>query len=364
MRIKSLDIYRGLTITLMIVVNSYGNKSHTYSIISHAEWNGWTIADLISPCLLFIMGIGMSYSFKDGKKEGNKKKLYKKIIRRSYILFLIGIITYNFPFYNLSSIRIMGVLQRISIVYLLTSITILNLRKKHIYLTILSILLGYYFIVLIMLVASNGVDIFSPENSMITVLDRAILGQSHLWNGNLYDPEGLAASIPATVLTFTGYLAGKWTQENRKSTQTAIIIMIVGVNLIGIAGIWSLSLPINKTLWTSSYSLLTIGFGLIFWGVLYLLIEVEQLQILEGFKRIGLNAIIIFPGSEILERLTLIIPIQAGETQTSLKQWIYENIFNSWLGNSNASLLYGITHIIIWWGVCYLLYKKKIFLKV
>ena len=142
MRIKSLDIYRGLTIISMVIVNSYGNEEHAYSFLKHAEWHGWKIADLIAPIFLFIMGISMSYSFKKRKNKNTlKKEQYKKIIRRSFTLFILGIITYNFPFYNLSSIRIMGVLQRVSIVYLMASIIVLNLTKKQVYILITVILL-------------------------------------------------------------------------------------------------------------------------------------------------------------------------------------------------------------------------------
>ena len=365
MRIKSLDIYRGLTIISMVIVNSYGNEEHAYSFLKHAEWHGWKIADLIAPIFLFIMGISMSYSFKKRKNKNTlKKEQYKKIIKRSFTLFMLGIITYNFPFYNLSSIRIMGVLQRVSIVYLMASIIVLNLTKKQVYILITVILLGYYGIIATSLILNTGTNILSAENSITTILDRAILGQSHLWNGELYDPEGLTASIPASTLTLIGYLTGEWTQQQKESSNTAIKMLITGIIFIGVAKIWSFFLPINKTLWTSSYAILTTGFGLSLWGIFYLIIEVKKSKLFNGFKAPGQNAIIVFAGSTILEIILQVTPIQTASSHTSLKQWVYENILNSWLGNANASLAYGILNAVIWWGICYTLYKKQICFKV
>jgi len=366
-RLLSLDVFRGITIALMILVNNPGSWGSIYSPLKHAEWNGCTPTDLVFPFFLFIVGVAITYSLLKRKERGDSQvKLVLQIFRRAAMLFLLGLILQGFPYYDLSTIRIPGVLQRIAVVYFFASLIFLRGSIKTISIVAVALLIFYWLAMTLIPVPGVGYANLEPTTNLAAWIDRNLL-YGHLWSATkVWDPEGIFSTIPAISTALFGILTGYWLRKKMDDTTKVVWMFIFGSVGMLLGYIWDFWFPIGKNLWTSSYVVYTAGLALHFLAFCYWFIDVKGIKWwTKPFVVYGLNAITVFFASGIIGRLLTLIKITnaAGE-EVALKTYIFENFFHSWLSTINASLAYALVYVIIWLGLMWILYAKKIFLKV
>src|ERR1041385_3265857 len=366
-RLVSLDVFRGITIAGMVLVNNPGTWSSIYWPLEHAEWNGWTPTDLVFPFFLFIVGVSITLAFARRVEEGSvKRDLYLKVIKRTAIIFGLGLFLNGFPFFQLGTIRIAGVLQRIALCYLIASLVFLT-TKVRTQLSIAVLLLIIYCIVMTRMAAPGYTPgDLSKEGSIASFVDRVLLGP-HIWKqGKVYDPEGLLSTFPAIVTTLLGILTGHWLRSERPRIEKVVAMFVAGAVCVVLGWAWNPFFPINKSLWTSSYVLFTGGLALQFLALCYWLIDIK------GYRRwawpfevFGVNALALFVGTGLMVKLMSLIKIpRADGTQISSQGWIFRKFFLSWAEPINASLFYAIAFILLWLFLMWLLYRKRIFIKV
>ncbi len=376
MRLSSLDVFRGITIAAMILANMAGVADDVYRPLSHSEWHGCTPTDLIFPCFLFIVGVAMTFSLAKYTAENKPTKaVYLRILRRTAILFILGLVLNGFWnqgvwTFDLSSIRLMGVLQRIALTYLFASLIVLKLPRKSQWLVAGGLLIAYWLTMMYIPVPDYGAGVLTREGNFGAFIDRLIIPKAHLYKGDgfnfLGDPEGLFSTIPAIVSVLAGYFTGEWIKDKKQATsQTSMDLVLFGLCCLVIAIIWDVAFPINKKIWTSSYVLFTTGWALMLLAACYELIEVRLIKRWsKPFEIMGLNAIALFVASVFLIKITAKTQIGTGETAISIYNWIYQNIFASWAGNFNGSFLFAFVTLLFWYGVAVLMYQKRWFIKV
>ncbi len=366
-RLLSLDVFRGITILGMILVNNPGSWSNIYSPLEHAKWNGCTPTDLIFPFFLFIVGVTTTFSLSKYRGTNNKKTdVLFRLIRRSLTIFLLGIFLSGFPSFDLSTIRIPGVLQRIAVVYFFVSLIFLNVRKENLVYVISALLLIYWGLMTLVPVPSFGTPNLEPSTNLGAWLDRLLL-DGHLWRSSkTWDPEGLLSTIPAMGTALIGVLTGYWLRSNNDKTTKTVWMFFYGIVLMALGYAWDFWFPINKSLWTSSYVVYTGGLALIFLAFCYWLIDVQDKKWwIKPFHIYGTNAIAVFFLSGIVARLLYLIKVTTSNGESiSLKYYIYSNLFLPIASPINASLLFAISYILLWLFIIWLLYRKQIFIKV
>jgi predicted acyltransferase len=289
----ALDVFRGFTISGMILVNTPGSWKYVYSPLRHAEWHGCTPTDLVFPFFLFVMGVSMFFSFSKLNNNLNKKILVK-VFRRSILIFTIGMFLNSFPQWSTdySQLRIMGVLQRIAIAYAISSVLVLSLKLKPLIICSAILLMihwaGLYFL--------GGDEPYSLEQNATLFIDKTILGENHLYRGFgiPFDPEGLFSSISAVVSVIIGYVVGKLI---KKVDRNKLIrqLLVIGSSLVCVGWIWNLILPLNKTLWTGSYVLYTGGLAILILSLLIWIIDIKELKKWASFFVVfGMNPLFIY----------------------------------------------------------------------
>ncbi len=366
-RLISLDVFRGLTIAGMVLVNNPGSWGHIYWPLAHAEWHGWTPTDLIFPFFLFIVGVAIPLAF--GRRVdagGTQRDLYLKVIKRTLIIFGLGLFLNGFPFFNLSTIRIPGVLQRIAVCYLLASIIFLKTRVRTQIVIVAALLLVYWLLMARLSAPGFATGDLSKEGSVASFIDRVVLG-SHIWSqGKVYDPEGLLSTIPALATTLLGVLTGGWLRTTKSDYEKVAGMFVVGMVCLVFGWAWHPFFPINKSLWTSSYVLFTGGLALQFLAFCYWLIDIKDYRAwVKPFVVFGVNAIALFVGSGIMAKLMGIIKIPLVDgSRPPLKSLIYSSLFEWWATPKVASLAFAIAFILLWLGLMWILYRRKIFIKV
>lgn len=369
-RFTSLDVFRGMTVCFMIIVNTPGNYSTTYSPLLHASWHGFTPTDLVFPSFLFAVGNALSLVMLkwETKSDGY---VVGKILKRTFLIFLLGYLMYWFPFFKLdeslniiafpiSETRIMGVLQRIALCYGITAL-MLHFLKIRTTVIITGILLLVYWLILLFL-GEDGKE-FTMTGNVGYKIDLWLLGESHLYQGEgvPFDPEGLLGTLPAIGNVIIGFLAGKLILEKGKTYETLTKLLLAGFALMVIAYFWNLVFPINKKLWTSSFVLHTAGLDcIILAGILYVIDFLHINRWTNFFEIVGKNPLFIYLLSELLAITLYTVHV---DQETSLFGWIYQNIF-SYAGDYFGSFLFAITFMLLCWSVGYWLDKKKIYVRV
>lgn len=370
MRLTSLDVFRGIAIAGMILVNQAGVADQVYPLLEHAEWHGCTLADLVFPFFLFIVGGAMTFSLSK-YAEGNRPTVdvYRRILRRAAILFILGLLLNGFWNYDFSTIRIMGVLQRISLAYLLAALIVLNVPRKGQWVLAALLLIGYWMAMSLIPVPDYGAGVLTREGNFGAYIDRLIVGTAHLYKGDNFnsmgDPEGLFSTLPAVVTVLTGYFTVDWIRTQPVQSRTSIGLVLFSIACLVAGWAWGLAFPINKKLWTSSFVLFTTGWALLLLAACYELMEVRKFRRWgKPFEVMGLNAIFVFVASVVLIKILVKTHVGTGETAPTTYNWIYENIFLSWAGAMNASLLFAIVTLLFWWAILYAMYRQKWFLKI
>jgi predicted acyltransferase len=364
-RMVSLDVFRGITIAGMILVNNPGTWSAIHSPLGHAEWHGLTPTDLVFPFFLFIVGVSITLALgRRAESGGPKRDLYLKISRRTLIIFALGLVLAGFPRYELSTIRIPGVLQRIAVCYFIASVIFLNTKWRTQAVIAAALLLVYWaLMVLIPSPGFSGGDL-SMEGNLAAYVDRTLLGR-HTWKP-LYDPEGILTTVPAVVTTLGGVLIGHWLRSRYSQLDKVAGMFVAGAVCMVVGWAWGFWFPINKALWTSSYVLLTAGLALQFLAVCFWLVDIKGMRRwATPFLVLGSNALIIYFLSELFSHIISLVSVtRADGSAVDLKTLIYENAFASWASPINASVLFAICIVLLWLGVAALLYRKRIFIKV
>jgi predicted acyltransferase len=375
-RLISLDVFRGIAIAGMILVNMVSiAEPNVYPALLHAEWHGCTLSDLVFPFFLFIVGVAMSFSLSkytdDNKPTG---VVYWRILRRIAILFALGLFLNGFWnqgiwTFDVSSIRLMGVLQRISLSYLLASFAVLNLPRKGQWILAGVLLIGYWLAMMYVPVPGYGAGVLTREGNLGAYIDRLIIPKAHLYKGDSFnymgDPEGLFSTIPAVVSVLAGYFTGNWIRNQKVKSSTSISLVLFGISCLIIALVWDWVFPINKKLWTSSFVVFTSGWALLLFAACYELIEVRQIRRWsKPFEVMGLNAISLFVASVLFIKILVKTTIGAGDNALTTYNWIYQNLFASWAGAVNGSLLFAIATVLLWLAVAYKMYQQRWFVRV
>jgi predicted acyltransferase len=361
-RLVSLDVFRGITIAGMVLVNDPGSWEHIYWPLEHAQWHGWTPTDLVFPFFLFIVGVAITLALGNRVERGDvTRAVYWKIIRRTLIIFGIGLFLNGIPHFPLAEWRIPGVLQRIAVCYFFASIIFLNTRVRTQILIAIALLLGYWLLVKFIPAPGFAAGDLTKEGSLPSFVDRVVFGE-HVWaQAKVYDPEGLLSTIPAIATTLIGVLTGHWLRAERSRIEKVAGMFVAGAVLVAIGWGWNAFFPINKALWTSSYVLFTGGLALQFLAICYWLIDIK------GYRRwtwpfviFGMNAIALYVFAWLMSDLLGLIKV-GGD---SLGGWIYEHLFASWLTPVNASLAFAIGFVVVCLFFMWLLYRKRIFIKI
>jgi len=454
-RLISLDVFRGMTIAAMVLVNNPGTWSAIHGPLRHAEWHGITPTDYIFPFFLFIVGVAIPIALGKRIREGITRDVYRKIFTRSAAIFASGlaisavplfvinrteipwplkwlaalsiiaalfflylrkfriasgllgvwaIIVFGSHFagwevaaYDVRTMRIPGVLQRIAVCYLVVSLVYLHTNWKQQAGISAGLLLLYWF--LMTRIAVPGCEITTIDDkacNLAAYLDRTILTMDHMWRGSrVFDPEGILSTLPAIVTTLSGVLTGTWLRRRNGGAsvvgvnagptatpvdsavrahppvpphsplQKAVGLFFAGTVLLALGWWWSLVFPLNKSLWTSSYVVYTSGLALLTLGCCYYLIDVLGYKWwTKPFVIFGVNALTLFVFSGIMARMLGIIRVMGPQGQDiSLQQWIFTNLFLSWAEPVNASLAYAVSFILLWLFLMWLLFRRRVFIK-
>lgn len=361
-RLLSLDVFRGWTIVLMILVNSQGNLS-PYLLLAHAPWNGCTLADLAFPWFLFIMGVSTVLSLKKKIQVSTRPALFGDILKRSLILFLLGMILNVMPAHiNLDTIRVYGILQRIALCYLLSSVIYLNTSIKTQVLIFLGILLGYWCLMTQIPVPGWGLNQLTVEGSWVSYLDQKLFSSRHLLE-KFYDPEGFLSTIPSLATTLLGVLTAPLLLSSWSNRKKCFLMGSWGILFLFLGWAWGASFPINKNLWTSSFVLWSGGLGLLVFSLIFFLIDVL------GYKKwalplkiFGVNSLFAFilHVSFIKIQFLFHLPLKGGGVGSPSKAWS-EILFSAY-SPQNASLLYSLVFLFLNFLVLLCLYRRKIWI--
>jgi len=359
-RLMSLDVFRGMTVAFMIIVNTPGTWSHVFAPLRHASWHGCTPTDLVFPSFLFISGVAMWYSLRKYNFEFSGPALFR-ILRRVALIFLVGLFLNIFPRFvrDYDTLRIMGVLQRIALAWGLGAIVVLMVRRNYVWIATIVLLFGYWALMYFF----GGSDPYSLEGNFARQVDIKILGEKHLYGGFgvPFDPEGLLSTIPAVATVLLGFMAGNLISSLGTSWKTVGWLAIIGAVLIGAGLLWGQYFPINKPIWTSSYVLYAGGIGMMILALLFMIVDIWGLKGWTGFfNTFGTNAIFTYVLAGIWTKTMLSIKI--GEV--TLYNWIFTHICSPLFEEQKlASLLFAIIQVTIIWAFGYILYRRKIIIR-
>ena len=359
-RLSSLDAFRGITIVAMILVNNPGAWDDVYAPLQHAAWNGWTPTDLIFPFFLFIIGVAITFSLDQRRGRGFRKgDILASVARRTLLIFGLGIFLNGFPLFDWSILRIPGVLQRIALCYGVTSLVVLMSGVRRQCITALLLVVGYW-----MLMALTPDGWLRPEATLGARLDEGLLRGHLLHDG--WDPEGLLSTLPAIATTLAGALTGHWLRSSRPAATRVVGLACAGVAAAAVGLLMDRWCPINKSLWSASYVVLTAGAALIGLAACYWLIDVC------GYRRwatpfiiYGMNPIVAYVLSTLIAKEMLLWRVSRPDGSTlDLHSYIFASVFLPLARPINASLLYAVAYVLVWLGVASLLYRQRVLIKI
>ena len=363
-RLVSLDVFRGITIAAMLLVNNPGTAKFGYRLLQHADWDGCRPPDLIFPFFLFIMGVALTYSLAKQQSLHAPRRPLVKIARRSLIIFALGMLLNLLPYFDWEITRIPGVLQRIALCYFVASLVVLYSGSRGQAATAALLLVVYWILMKWVPVPGYGAGVLQPDTNLAAYIDRVLMA-GHLWRHH-WDPEGLLSTVPAVSTTLGGVLAGHWLQSSRSGSQRLSGLLIGGITAIGLGLLMSVWLPMNKALWSSSYVVFTAGAALISLGLCYWLID------LNGYRRwatpfvvFGTNAILAYALSTVMTKaLALWTVTRSDGMQVMLKTYLFEVYFLPLAARRQASILYALAFVLLWLALMGLLYRRRIFIKI
>jgi predicted acyltransferase len=390
-RLLSLDVFRGMTVAGMLLVNNPGDWGHIFAPLEHAAWHGWTPTDLIFPFFLFIVGVTSHLSLSQRRARGDDDTaIVRQVLKRGALIFLFGVFLSWFPgfmwgtiesipnatfgdrvLYRLEHLRIMGVLQRIGVAYVIGALITLRGGWRQHLVTLLSILLGYWALMTLVVVPDQGVPgwqlLDRPDAVLSAWFDRTILTTNHLWaSAKTWDPEGLLSTLPAVGSMMIGQFAGRWIGSPRPIAERLNAMFAIGALLLMVGLMWHWVFPINKSLWTSSYVVFTGGMALVTLATCMWVIDVHQIRRWTTFFVIyGTNPMIAFLGSGLMARLTVtLLKVQTADGPVSVQWAIFQSVFAPIFEPHVASLGYALSFVALWFVILWALWRRNIFLKV
>ncbi len=374
-RLLALDVFRGLTVAAMLLVNNPGTWSASYAPLQHAPWHGWTPTDLIFPFFLFIVGITTHLSTAARRARGaSDRELVRQVLTRGALIILCGLLLNAFPFFpmdRITMLRIPGVLQRIGVCYIAAALLTLRSTTKQQIAIIGAVLLGYWAAMTLVPVPGQSTTgralLDEPSASLAAWLDRAVFGE-HLWRSSkTWDPEGLLSTVPAIGTVMLGVLAGRWLGNTQRPISERLTALFGAASLLMVVGLmWNWVFPINKNIWTSSYVLFTAGMAAAALATCIWLVDVLALRRwTTPFVVFGVNPLLAFIGSGAMARLiysVIQVPYH-GET-VPVQRVTYETLFASWLEPRNASLLFAVTFVLFWAALLWIFHRRRVYLRV
>ena len=362
-RLLSVDALRGLTVAAMVLVNNPGTWRAVYPPLRHAPWHGWTLTDVIFPFFVFIVGVAIPLALGPRIGSAGRGAVVLRVVRRSLVIFALGIILNGFPEYAWATLRIPGVLQRIAVCYLVAALIYLSTSTRAQALIASWLLVGYWLAMTMVPVPGSGAGDLSPAGNLAAYIDRAILGP-HIWQvAKVYDPEGILSTVPAAATALLGVLTGTWLRSGRGAGVIATRLAVAGIVGVAVGELWSWWFPINKSLWTSSYVVLTAGFALTTLAACYWLIEIRgRRRWAIPFAIFGVNALALFFLSTLAARLLLLVRV--GSEARSLQTVIFDRVFAPMASPVNASLAFAVAYLAAWWAILWVLYRWNVRLRV
>lgn len=359
-RLLALDVFRGMTIFFMIIVNTPGSWTYVYAPLRHAKWDGCTPTDLVFPFFMFIVGVSMAISY--AKFEAGPQKVWiSKVISRGLKIIVIGLLLNWFPFFtkNIADLRIWGVLQRIGFSFIIAGILIAIVNRKYLWYMLAAILVGYY-----MVLISAGEQALTLEGNLVRTIDLALFGETHIYKGYgiPFDPEGLLSSLPAVGTIILGYISGKNMLSYQEVTKKIKWLFIFGVVCLAAGCLWSYTgFPINKPIWSSSYVLFTGGLAMLFLGLMLWVIDVKKFQKWTYiFKAFGQNPLASYALSGLLVNTMFLIKIG----DQNLYGWLFSSVFQTAFGDYLGSFMFALFFVMLIWVFAFFLDRKKIIIKV
>ena len=377
-RYYSLDVFRGATVCLMILVNNPGSWAHIFDPLEHAPWHGLTPTDLVFPFFLFAVGNAMAFVMPRLEAAGDAA-FWRKVLKRTALIFLIGLFLNWWPFVRWvdgslvfrqwidvskpgQGVRVMGVLQRIALCYFFASVIIYYLKPRKAFLAGMILLMVYWMLCYV----GNPVDPYSLKGWFGTSIDKAVLGVSHMYKGEgiPFDPEGLVSTLSAIVQVILGFMVGDYIQKKGKSFEMLTGLFIAGVAMLVTGYCWDLVFPINKKIWTSSYTIYTSGLATLTIATMIYMIEFRNIKggLTRFFDVFGKNPLFVFALSAFLPKGLALIRLGDGVNPWN---WLYKKVLIHVPGPPElGSLLYALCVITFMWGICYWMDKRKIYVKV
>jgi predicted acyltransferase len=358
-RILSVDIFRGATIVLMILVNTPGTWSAVYAPFLHAEWHGYTPTDLVFPFFLFIVGTSIAFSYKNKiVNAGTYKKITIRALKLIGLGLFLGAFLISFPFFkDFADIRFPGVLQRIGVVFFFAAVLFLNFNWKVLIGITVTLLIGYWLLMTLIPVEGLASTLERAPNNFANWLDVKIFG-THNYKAD-YDPEGFLSTIPSIASSLLGIFTGLILTS--KQEKKATILMGMGGAMLIIGHLWDFAFPINKALWSSSFVLVTAGWANLVLALIYYLTDVKKIKFGSIFRYAGANAITVYFLSSFIAKI--MGQIKVGDT--SLHGWLFDTVYvHNFMSMQLSSLLYALTVVAFYCLLAYFLYQKKIFIKV
>jgi predicted acyltransferase len=370
-RLLSLDVFRGLTMAAMVLVNNPGTWAAVYRPLTHAEWHGWTPTDLVFPFFLFIVGVSIPLALGARRAGGAAASgLVLRVGWRSVVIFGLGLtlnVVAALRFVgDLDTVRVMGVLQRIALCYLGAALLFLGTSARVQAAVAALLLVGYWALLTFVPVPGVGAGDLGREGNLAAWLDRLVLGRHIYRAGKVYDPEGILGTLPAIATTLSGVLAGQWVASAGSPSRRLAGLVGAGTLALTAGLAWGAWFPINKALWTSSYALFSAGAAALGLATCMLVVDAW------GFRRwampfvvFGTNALALFFLSTLVALLLITTPVtEGGGVTTTLHAWLYRRLFAPWATPVNASLAWAIAYLLFWLGAMWLLYRRRIFIRV
>jgi predicted acyltransferase len=362
-RLVALDAFRGATIALMIVVNNPGGPL-SYGPLNHSQWHGWTLTDTVFPTFLWIVGVSITLSLGKRIEAGvPHSRLLAQIFRRAAILFVLGLAIYVFPRFDLSTQRILGVLQRIAICYLIVSVIYLYTGIRGQIAWILSLLAVYWLLMMLVPVPGYGAGRLDLEGNFAHYIDRIVLGR-HNYDGSTWDPEGIVSTLPAIVTTLLGIMAGHILRLKTALSGRTLRLLLTGIVLIAAGLVSNIWLPINKKLWTDSFALFMAGLDFVLLaGFLWIIDHLGYQRFIKPLVIMGMNAIALYLASEFGSQILEAVHISSIGERMSIQGWLY-SLCLTMSSPINASLLYSIAFTFSMYLIGYLMYRRGWFLRI
>jgi predicted acyltransferase len=364
-RSLAIDVLRGLTLALMIVVNKSVSDTEVYGQLSHAPWFGLTLTDIVFPTFLFVVGASLSLALERYRPLGDAAVM-RRVLRRVVLIFLCGYLLSWFPFLQLDAsghlallpvaqTRIPGVLQRIALCYGAAALLVHFAGQRVALGFCLVALLGYWALL-------YALGDYTLTGNAVLRFDRLLLGADHLYHGEhlSFDPEGILSTLPAIVNVLAGYFAGRLLQDRGRSYESLTRLLLAGGACIAVGVLWNGVFPIGKKLWTSSYAMCTIGIDLYVLALLVYVIDMRGSRRWTNFFEVfGKNTLLIYLLSEVGNSIMGLVHVGGSD----LFRWLYEAAFRPWAGTRNGALLYALAYMLCWWSVAYAMDRRRIYIR-